>query len=420
MACLEIIGGKKLYGELAIQGSKNAVLPMLSACLLSRKNVILRNCPGIDDVACMTGLLKKLGARMEEGGHTKSIACENIECMALDKKLAGKMRASVLLTGPLLARCKRVKFPYPGGCVIGKRPIDLHIEALEQMDVRFVEKNGYIYGTTNGLRGAEIFLPFPSVGATEQIMLAGVLAKGVTKISNAAKEPEIVSLSQLLTRMGAKIIGAGSNTIEIEGVDELGEADYIVPSDRIVAETYLSAVAACGGEVSFSLDCTEQMSKVIEVLKQMGVSIKEGTGYLQCEAKEPVRNVEGICTEVYPGFPTDMQSVFLALMATGTGTGSIEEKIFESRFACVRELQKMGANIQVNQQRQTAYVIGTKGLLGALVEAKDLRGGAALVVAALNAKGKTVIQGVDFLDRGYESLALNLSQLGAKIVRIGG
>lgn len=420
MACLEIIGGKKLYGELAIQGSKNAVLPMLSACLLSRKNVILRNCPDIDDVACMTGLLKKLGARMEEGGHTKSIVCENIECMALDKKLAGKMRASVLLTGPLLARCKRVKFPYPGGCVIGKRPIDLHIEALEQMDVRFVEKNGYIYGTTNGLRGAEIFLPFPSVGATEQIMLAGVLAKGITKISNAAKEPEIVSLSQLLTRMGAKIIGAGSNTIEIEGVDELGEADYIVPSDRIVAETYLSAVAACGGEVSFSLDCTEQMSKVIEVLKQMGVSIKEGTGYLQCEAKEPVRNVEGICTEVYPGFPTDMQSVFLALMATGTGTGSIEEKIFESRFACVRELQKMGANIQVNQQRQTAYVIGTKGLLGALVEAKDLRGGAALVVAALNAKGKTVIQGVDFLDRGYESLALNLSQLGANIVRIGG
>lgn len=420
MACLEIIGGKKLYGELAIQGSKNAVLPMLSACVLSRKNVILKNCPDIYDVVCMTSLLKRLGARIEENGHTKSIMCKDIECMALDKELAGKMRASVLLTGPLLARCKRVKFPYPGGCVIGSRPIDLHIEALEKMNVTFVERDGFLYGTTSGLCGAKIFLPFPSVGATEQIVLAGVLAKGITKIINAAKEPEIISLCQLLKKMGAKITGAGSDTIEIEGVEELSETDYVVPSDRIVAETYLSAVAACGGNVRFALDCKEQMNIVLEFLKKMGVSIKEEQGWIQCEAKEPVENIEGICTEVYPGFPTDMQSIFIALMATGSGKGSIKETIFESRFACVRELKKMGANIWIDRQKRTAYVMGTKGLIGTTVQAKDLRGGAALVVAALNAKGKTIIQGIDFLDRGYENLALNLSQLGANIVRLGG
>lgn len=420
MACLEIIGGKRLYGELVIQGSKNAVLPMLSACLLCKEKVVIGNCPDIYDVACMTSLLKKLGAKMEEEGHTKSIMCENIACMALDKELAGKMRASVLLTAPLLARCGRVKFPYPGGCVIGRRPIDLHIEALEQMNVNFVEEDGFIYGTTDGLQGADIFLPFPSVGATEQIILAGVLATGITKITNAAKEPEIVSLCQLLNLMGAKISGVGSSIIVINGVNELGGTSYRVPSDRIVAETYLAAVAACGGEVKFALDCADQMGNVVELLKKMGMSIEEESGYLQCKAKEPVKNIEGIYTEVYPGFPTDMQSVFLALMATGSGQGSMEEKIFESRFACVRELQKMGANIQVDHQKRTAYVTGTKGLLGTSVEAKDLRGGAALVVAALNAKGKTIIQGIEFLDRGYENLALNLSQLGANIVRIGG
>ena len=312
------------------------------------------------------------------------------------------------------------RLPYPGGCVIGRRPIDLHIEALEQMNVNFVEEDGFIYGTTDGLQGADIFLPFPSVGATEQIILAGVLATGITKITNAAKEPEIVSLCQLLNLMGAKISGVGSSIIVINGVNELGGTSYRVPSDRIVAETYLAAVAACGGEVKFALDCADQMGNVVELLKKMGMSIEEESGYLQCKAKEPVKNIEGIYTEVYPGFPTDMQSVFLALMATGSGQGSMEEKIFESRFACVRELQKMGANIQVDHQKRTAYVTGTKGLLGTSVEAKDLRGGAALVVAALNAKGKTIIQGIEFLDRGYENLALNLSQLGANIVRIGG
>lgn len=418
MACLEIIGGKTLSGEVTIQGSKNAVLPILAACVLCKKRVKLKNCPNIYDVVCMTSLLEKLGIKIEKDDHTWQLSCEQIKCMELDEEFAGKMRASILLAGPLLARCGRVRFPYPGGCVIGERPIDLHLKALEQMQVKFWESNGFLYGMTQGLKGADICLPFPSVGATEQIILASVLADGTTTIANAAKEPEIISLSEMLSRMGAKISGAGTCNITIEGVSELSETDYTIPSDRIVAETYLSAVAACGGDVRLVLDCTEQMQEVIILLKRMGVCIKEETGYLHCLAKGPVKNINGICTEVYPGFPTDVQSVFLALMATGRGMGSIEEKIFESRFACVQQLCKMGADIQVHER--IANVRGTTRLYGASVMAQDLRGGAALVVAALAAEGKTTLHGVEFLDRGYEDLVLNLSQLGAKIMRIGG
>lgn len=418
MACLEIIGGKTLSGELTVQGSKNAVLPILAACLLCKEEVELKNCPDIYDVVCMTSLLEKLGVRIKREGHTLRLSGEEIDCVELHAGLAGKMRASVLLTGPLLARCGKVTFPHPGGCVIGKRPIDLHLQALERMKADFVEKDGFLYGKTKGLQGADIYLPFPSVGATEQIVLAGVLAKGITRIENAAKEPEIVSLCEMLNRMGAKIAGGGTGHIVIEGVKWLTGNRYIIPSDRIVAETYLAAVAACGGEVLFHLDCADQMTFVIDLLKKMGVYIRKQSEGLYCMAKEPVSNIKGIQTEVYPGFPTDMQSVFLALMATGTGEGSIKEKIFESRYACVKELQKMGADIRIDGRM--ASVTGKRNLTGTLVEAKDLRGAAALVLAALTAQGKTVLHGVEFLDRGYEKFEENLSCLGAEIMRSGG
>lgn len=416
MACLEIFGGKSLYGELTVQGSKNAVLPILAACLLCGEKVVLKNCPKIYDVTCMESLLEKLGAGIFHKNHVSVIDCKEIFQWKVEEQLAQSMRASVLLAAPLLARCGQVRLPFPGGCVIGARPIDLHMKALEKMQVDFTPQGTFLHGTTKGLQGAHIKLPFPSVGTTEQIVLAAVLAKGDTIVENAAREPEVYALCDLLSQMGGKITGAGSSHIRIEGVKELKGLTYTVPSDRIVAATYIAAVGACTGELHLSLDCMGQMKTVVQYMKKMGITLESDNGNVWCRAKTSVRNIEGICTDVYPGFPTDMQSIFLALMATGDGVGSIKENIFESRFACVEELNKMGADISIDGRNAT--VTGRKKTRGARVVAKDLRGGAALMVAGLAAQGETVIQGMEYLERGYEELVPNLSRLGAKVRRI--
>lgn len=413
MACLEVIGGNSLYGEGTIQGSKNAILPMMAAALLTKEEVLLSNCPNISDVDCMIDIMKDIGVQVAKQEHNLLIHAKDILNVTIKEEYGKRMRASVILASILLAREHKVKFPYPGGCTIGARPIDMHIQALEKMNVQFQEEEKFIVGKTLGLCGADICFAFPSVGATQQAILAGVLAKGTTKIYHAAKEPEVCALCDMLNKMGAKISGEGTECLCIEGVECLHGIEYHVPCDRIVAQTYLCAAAGCSGEVLLHTDCIMQMNTVMDMLQEMGAEIKCNQNMLWCKRKGRLKNISRVKTAVYPGFPTDMQSVFLALLSIGEGTGIVEEEIFESRYACVPELKKMGADICVKEQ--CAIVKGKRNLNGANVEAKDLRGGAALVLAGLEAEGITRIEGGEYILRGYENLENELGQFGAKI-----
>lgn len=413
MACLEVIGGNSLYGEGTIQGSKNAILPMMAAALLTKEEVLLSNCPNISDVVCMIDIMKDIGVQVVKQEHSLLIHAKDIVDVTIKEEYGKRMRASVILASILLAREHKVKLPYPGGCTIGARPIDLHIQALEKMEVLFQEEENFIVGRTQGLCGADISFSFPSVGATQQAILAGVLAKGTTRIYNAAREPEVWTLCDMLNQMGAKIRGAGTECLCIEGVECLHGIEYQVPCDRIVAQTYLCAAAGCGGEIVLHMDCVQQMKTVIYMLQEMGAEIKSNHNMVFCKRKGTLKNLSKIKTAVYPGFPTDMQSIFLALLSIGEGTSVVEEEIFESRYACVPELQKMGADIYI--KKQCAIVKGKRKLYGTDVEAKDLRGGAALILAGMEAEGITRIKGGEYILRGYESLERELGQFGAKI-----
>lgn len=413
MSCLEVVGGNSLYGEGTIQGSKNAILPMMAAALLTKEEVLLSNCPNISDVICMIDIMKDIGVQVVKQEHNLLIHAKDILNVTIKEEYGKRMRASVILASILLAREHKVKFPYPGGCTIGARPIDLHIQALEKMNVQFQEEEKFIVGNTLGFCGADIYFSFPSVGATQQAILAGVLAKGTTRIYNAAREPEIWTLCDMLNKMGARILGAGTKCLCIEGVECLHGIEYQVPCDRIVAQTYLCAAAGCGGEITLHTDCVMQMKMVMNMLQEMGVEIKSNPNMVCCKRKGQLKNIPKVKTAVYPGFPTDMQSIFLALLSIGEGTGVVEEEIFESRYACVPELKKMGADIRIVEQ--CAIVKGKRKLCGADVEAKDLRGGAALILAGLEAEGITRIKGGEYILRGYESLESELGQFGAKI-----
>lgn len=413
MACLEVIGGNSLYGEGTIQGSKNAILPMMAAALLTKEEVLLSNCPNISDVSCMTDIMKDIGVQVVRQEHNLLIQAKDILNITIKEKYGKRMRASVVLASIILAREHKVKFPYPGGCTIGARPINLHIQALEKMNVSFQEEDDFLLGETLGFCGADIYFPFPSVGATQQVILAGVLAKGVTRIYNAAREPEVWTLCDMLNKMGAKISGAGTESVYIEGVECLHGIEYQVPCDRIVAQTYLCAAAGCGGEILLHADCILQMKTVMDMLQAMGAEIKSEGNMVSCKGKGRLKSILRVKTAVYPGFPTDIQSVFLALLSISDGTGIVEEEIFESRYACVPELKKMGADIQIKEQY--AIVKGKERLHGADVEAKDLRGGAALILAGLEAEGVTRIAGGEYILRGYENPESALGQFGAKI-----
>lgn len=413
---LIIEGGVPLQGSIQVSGAKNAALPILMACLLAEGKVTLSNVPRLADIRTSLKLLNILGCETTfEGNDATS------DCVALKPEapydLVKTMRASVLCLGPLLARLREAQVALPGGCAIGARPVDLHLRGMERMGAKFEITGGYIKGTCpHGLKGAHISLDFPTVGGTENLLMAASLAEGVTTLENAAREPEVVDLCNFLNAMGAKITGHGTSVITIEGVKSLKGCEYRVMPDRIEAGTYMIAAAITGGELEI-LDCPfADLDAVSYKLREMGVWLQEEEDYvLVRRANGLLKNVD-VTTLPHPGFPTDMQAQFMALMCFGQGTGTIEEKIFENRFMHVLELVRLGADVRL--KGRTAMVHGVGKLTGAPVMASDLRASASLVLAGLAASGTTTVERIYHLDRGYENIEAKLSGVGARIRRV--
>ncbi len=413
MDSIHMYGGNFLRGEVKIQGSKNAVLPIMAASLLIKGTCVIENCPRIADVYLMQNLLQELGCLVTWSENTVTINASHVIDNAMSGESVRSMRSSVMLLGAMLGRIGEVFMAYPGGCVIGKRPIDLHLAALKEMGVEITEQEHFFTAKVSRLKAMDYTLPFPSVGATENIILAAVLAEGTTTVRGAAKEPEITALCEFLKAAGADIEGAGRQTVVIKGVKELGEARYTVPGDRIVAGTYLIAALAVGGNIFLEKAPAEHMTALLKTAVQMGgnVTIKEsGVGAVAIRRLEAVPYLK---TEVYDGFPTDLQSPIMAAMAVARGDSVLEETIFENRFRIVDELRRMGADIRTEKNK--AYISGIERLKGAVVEAEELRGGAALIVAGLEAEGETVIKNRHFIERGYEDICRDLRNLGADI-----
>ncbi|MBE7036099.1 MAG: UDP-N-acetylglucosamine 1-carboxyvinyltransferase [Ruminococcaceae bacterium] len=417
MSKLIIRGGTPIRGKLAVHGAKNAVLPILAASVLCDNGVnVIHNCPNLRDVTITVEILRYLGVRVIRTGNTITIDARKGIHGHIPQYLMQELRSSIIFMGAIAARNHKAKISMPGGCELGPRPIDLHIKALRELGCDIKEKTDYLYVNSRHLKSAALTLPFPSVGATENIMLAACRADGMTVVENVAKEPEIVDLANFLNAMGAKIRGAGTSRIEIEGVKHLHAADYTIMPDRIAAITYLCCAAATGGSIELTHTVPEHLETALSLLAQCGCRIeaRDSTVYLQ--APKRLSAPSEIVTAPYPGFPTDAQSLFLALLTLADGTSVIRETIFESRFRPAAELAKMGASIALCQN--CATVTGVATLQGAPVAATDLRGGAALVIAALAANGTTEIDNVCYIDRGYESLTENLTLLGADIKRI--
>lgn len=417
MDSIHIRGGVALQGKVRIQGSKNAVLPVLAATLLTNETSCIYNCPKIADVHKMISILKSLGCQVKwtEGGLKVNAAA--VHCTEMPQAAITGMRSSLCLLGALLGRCGRVVMEYPGGCIIGERPIDLHINALKQMGVTFEEEAGRLHAFADRLQGAQIALPFPSVGATENIILAAVTAQGDTVIMGAAMEPEVTALCEYLERCGAVIDGIGTSRLTIMGARKLYGSDYCVPSDRIVAGTYLFACIGAGGNVLLESAPWEQMEAVIQTAALLGGQCSCAEEGIYVQAPKVPLALRSLSTAPYPGFPTDLQSVALAVLTKAEGESHIRETIFENRFRIVPPLQKMGADITVENSRQV-LIRGRTDLQGAVVEAKELRGGAALVVAGLMAQGRTVVDSCSYIYRGYENICKDLRELGARIVSV--
>lgn len=419
-----INGGKKLSGTAEITAAKNAYLPILAACILCDDNITLCQCPEYVDIVNMTKILKNLGAKVKpettdgkiHNNCNLNIDCSNLSSSSIPQELASSLRSSIFSLGSILGKQRKAKVAYPGGCAIGARPIDLHIKGLRALNVKVVDKHGYLTCDGSNMKGGIVNLDFPSVGATENIILAATKTKGTTKIINAAKEPEIVDLANFLNKFGAKIYGAGTSTITIEGVEKLGGGAYTPIPDRIVAGTYLIAALAAGGEVELRNFRPEHNLALLEKIKQTNakVKIKKNTLFLKTENRP--KAISKIETSPYPGFPTDLQAQMVALQSISKGTSIIVENLFETRFKHVPELVKMGANIVVKDR--TAFVRGVEKLYGANVEAADLRGGVALAIAGLVAGGHTTISNVNLIDRGYFKLENAFAGLGADIKRI--
>lgn len=412
---IEVEGMHRLNGEVKIQGSKNAVLPILSACVLNEGETILHNCPKIQDVISMLEVLESAGANYRWEGQVLILNTSEMRPVPLIEK-AGCMRSSVMLLGSFLARFGKVTLGYPGGCCIGKRPIDLHEQTLTAMGARFCEKEVYLEASCEKLEGCDIYLPYSSVGVTENLLLAAAGASGMTRIYGAAREPEIAELCRFLSGMGIRICGTGTAQLVIMGGKCEKQAEYVICPDRIVAGTYLFAVAAAGGEVTLKDAPLEQMRSTIQAAGRMGAILRRDQKDVQIRMKTRPKALLYLYTSPYPGFPTDLQSPLLAALCRAEGNSCIEERVFENRFLIVEELKKMGADIEIRQQK--AYVRPVKYLSGCSVQAKDLRGGAALTVAALGAEGTTLISPEEPIFRGYENIVRDLSELGAIIRRI--
>lgn len=417
MEYIQVQGGIPLQGKVRIQGSKNAALPVLAATLLTEGESRIGNCPKISDVYHMENLLRCLGCRVCRERGALRVDTAGVCVKLMPREAICSMRSSVFLLGALLGRCGEVILDYPGGCVIGKRPIDMHLSALEQMGARFRLTDTGVCGYTRGLYGADICLSFPSVGVTENIIMAAVTAKGDTVIRGAAAEPEICTLCDYLVCCGAGIEGAGTDKIHIHGVSSLHGADFSVDSDRIVAGTYLLACTGTGGACFLENAPVLQMGAVIHAAEQMGAlcDLSDKGLYVQSMGKRPCINRLTTC--VYPGFPTDLQSVALAVLCRNRQKCVVEEQIFENRFRVVPALSSMGADIRIADAHK-AEIYGCERLHGAKVKAEELRGGAALVVAALMADGLSVIYGMEYIYRGYENICRDLQELGARIVSV--
>ncbi len=416
MERLAIRGGKKLNGEVRCQGSKNAALPILAATVLNPNECELTNCPDLADVSSALKIITHLGGKTSYSDYTATVNATDIHRFEIGEELMASMRSSVLFLGPMLSRLKQAVISYPGGCSIGLRPIDLHIKAFRQLGVSVEEIGGKIYCKAEKIIPTRINLIFPSVGATENIMLLAAVSEGETVVLNAAREPEICDLQNFLNAMGAKISGAGTETIRILGVEKLKKVKYNIMSDRIFAATCLCAVASCGGDVTLRNVNPDHMSLILSMLSGAGCGISFGRDYVHIKCNERLRGLGKIMTSPYPGFPTDAQALFMSALSAADGTTVFVENIFESRYKHVPELIKMGADIIVDGR--LAAVTGCNYIQGASVEAQDLRGGAALVIAGLSAIGDTVISGVSHIDRGYEHIEDTFSQLGASIKRI--
>lgn len=412
MAQYIIEGGNKLEGEISASGSKNASLPIIAASILNGKNTILYNIPNIQDIKITLEILRILGCKTDRKNGKIIIDSGSMEKTEIPKDLMHKLRSSVILAGAILGRFKKAVFSYPGGCDIGARPIDLHIKSLRKLGINIEEESGYIICSSDKIIGADIHLDFPSVGVTENIMLASVLAEGETIITNAAMEPEIVDLQKFLNRMGAKVSGAGENVIRIQGVKALKNVSYNIMPDRIEVGTFLCMTAITGGNAIINNVNNEDIKSITSKLEEAGAKIKQAKSKIEIIAPKKLKAVD-IKTMPYPGFPTDMQSVFGAMLTTAKGTSVIVENIFDNRFKYLNELKKMGAKVSV--EGKIAIVKGSKKLYGAEMESSDLRGGAALCTAALVAKGQSKIDNISHILRGYENFDKKLKKLNAQI-----
>ena len=412
MAKYIIKGSNKLEGNPKISGSKNAALPIIAASILNAGKTTLYNVPNIHDTQMMFEILKNLGGKVEKKNNKIIIDTSKIKKYEISEDLMRQMRSSVILAGSLIGKYQKAIFSYPGGCDIGTRPIDLHLKGFEKLGINITKNYGNISCICDKIVGEKIDLDFPSVGATENIMLASCLGEGTTQINNAAREPEIIDLQNFLNKMGAKIQGAGSNKIQIEGVKKLNDVSYNIMPDRIETGTFLCAAAMSQGNIIIENTNINHITPIISKLEEANCKLKLEKDKIELKAPKKLKALE-IRTMPYPGFPTDMQSIFVSMLTIAKGTSIIVENIFESRYKFTQELIRMGAKITI--EGKSAIVKGTRKLYGANVNATDLRGGAALVLAGIVAKGETTIENIEYILRGYENLNKKLENLGVNI-----
>ncbi|MDY3917478.1 MAG: UDP-N-acetylglucosamine 1-carboxyvinyltransferase [Candidatus Limivivens sp.] len=410
---MELTGGRPLHGKVRVQGSKNAALPILAGAVLHRGRTIVDNCPEITDVRWTVRILEELGCRVRFEENRLEIDSSCLQSCRIPGELGHRMRSSVVFLGSLLGRMKTARIPYPGGCTIGKRPVDLHRKALEALGAVITEEEGYLCAETSGMEGTVIRFPFPSVGATENAILGAVLAQGSTQIYGAAMEPEVLELCRFLNEKGARILWKGQGEIRIEGVKSLQDSRFVLMPDRIVAGTYLFGAIVSRGRIFLEQAPCETMQEVIRTARLMGAEAEASAGGLWVDGTRAWKSPGQIRTAPYPGFPTDLQSPLMTAAALAQGVTVLEERIFESRFQTAPQLRKMGAKIAL--EGRTAVVAGTRRLHGAQVEASELRGGAALALAGTAAEGVTRIRHVEYIQRGYEDLCRDLQELGADV-----
>ncbi len=416
MEAFVVEGGVALRGEARVDSAKNAVLPILAAAVLTPEEIVLHNVPDITDVGHMAAILTMLGCRVERSGRDMTVDCGGIHSWEMPDQLSKQIRSSIFLLGPILARFRKATVTFPGGCEIGLRPIDLHLSGLRQLGVEISEEGGLIHCDGRNMHAGEVHFDYPSVGATENVMMAAVLLPGITVIHNPAREPEIADLQAFINAMGGKIRGAGTHYIAVEGVERLHGTAWTPMADRIVAGTLLAAAAITGGEITLTNAPESDMVAVTAKLREMGCRLEERPGWIHLRAPKRLTAFAQLQTQPHPGFPTDMQVQMLALLSTAEGMGVITENVFENRFTHAGDLNRMGAHILCTGR--TAVVRGVPELYGARVTARDLRGGAALVLAGLRARGETLVDHAELIDRGYDHLERQLSRLGGKVRRV--